>query len=434
MRALGALLLAACTGGPSSGEPPESPKAPAAPASASPPAEARATETFTAPARPWTAATVHALALSGPAAAPRTYPRALPVDDTLKATMARLDSIVRRHAADPANPWAIAHGMTALGPDFPLSNGKNSVDWLFERYAEPVSAEGRTYLRFPAAEGEIRIEPHASLILKTFVETGVPPSRAVTVQGAAYTVGDVYRGELLSSYLVPQRNHSSFTSPNDLPWALSAFVGWAPPGPLAWVALDGTPMSLDDFATFEVTVLATESQFLFDAMKAGASFKKERQGIFGYTCGGAHLLQGAADAVARGRSTKTARLAVDAQVPLHFWRLPKELEIYDAAMKAAPQHSTVLLVQRLKFLGHWLESATKMAALGLYTPTDEQHRLVAGAAQQITLVVQALDQSAVYDGMDALRKTDGQLYLDLIGDSAHALHGLKLATGADGVH
>lgn len=434
MISLGALFLAACTGGPTSGDPPELPKAPvaASPGAAAP--EARATETFVAPARPWTAATVHALPLTGPASPPRAYPRPLPVDDALKSTLARLESVVRTHAADPANPWAIAHGMTALGPDFPLDNGKNSVDWLFERYAQPVSAEGRTYLQFPAKDGAARVEPHAALILKTMVETGVSPSRPVQVKGATYTVGDLYRGELLGAYLVPQRNHSSFASPNDLPWALSAFVGWAPPGPLTWVAFDGTPMALDDLATFVVTVLATESQFLFEAMKAGATFKKERQGIFGYTCGGAHLLQGAAEAAARGRSTKTARLAVDAQIPLHFWRLPKELEIYDAAMKAAPQHSTVLLVQRLKFLGHWLESATKMAALGLYSPTDEQQRLVAGAAQQIALVVAALDQAAVYDGMRELRKSDEQLYLDLVGDSAHALHALKLATGADAVH
>ena len=144
---------------------------------------------------------------------------------------------------------------------------------------------------------------------------------------------------------------------------------------------------------------------------------------------GAHLLQGTAYAVARGRSTDLAYKAVQGQIPLLFWRLPAELKVYDEATSRAPQHARVLLVQRLKFLGHWLETAHKLAILGFYAPTAEQKKQMAGAAQQLALTVEALEQQGMYAAMDRLRTEDEQLYLDLIGDSAHALHALRIARG-----
>jgi hypothetical protein len=270
-------------------------------------------------------------------------------------------------------------------------------------------------------------------MLKAMVEAGVSPDRPVTVQGRPHTVGDLYRGAVLASWLVPARNHSSFSSPNDMPWTVPALSAWAPPGMFFWTAIDGTPMSLDDLATFTTSVLVAESQNLFQAMEAGAQMQKRKKGVFAYTCGGSHLLQGTAYAVARGRSTDLAFKAVQGQIPLHYWRLPQELRVYDEATARAPQHAQVLLVQRLKFLGHWLETAHKLAVLGFYAPTEEQKKQMSGAAQQLALTVEALEQQGVYGAMERLRTEDEQLYLDVIGDSAHALHALRIASGEHGI-
>jgi hypothetical protein len=188
-------------------------------------------------------------------------------------------------------------------------------------------------------------------------------------------------------------------------------------------------MVLDDLATFTTSVLVAESQPLFQAMEAGAALQKRKQGVFAFTCGGAHLLQGTAYAVARGRSTDLAYKAIQGQIPLLYWRLPQELKVYDDATSRAPQHARVLLVQRLKFLGHWLETAHKLAILGFYAPTAEQQRSLDGAAQQLALTVEALEQQGMFGAMDQIRAEDEQLYLDLIGDSAHALHALRIARG-----
>jgi hypothetical protein len=72
---------------------------------------------------------------------------------------------------------------------------------------------------------------------------------------------------------------------------------------------------------------------------------------------------------------------------------------------------------------------SKLQILGFYTPDDAQLKLLEMAAQKLVVAVQALRDGGVLDGMEALRVKDEQLYLDVIGDSAHAIRGLELALG-----
>lgn len=434
------LLLAAGCGEDPPAEPAAAPvEAPAAtPAPAPAPAPATAA---TAPKAPppesavappsdgvWTPATIAALTPKVPAREGKTP---FPMKETVAVTktLERLEAVVEKHGGDPDNPWAIGHGLIAMGPDFTLSNGEKAVEWLFKTYAVELHAEGATTVQFPRQTRGIRVEPHKQLMLKAMTEAGVSPDRPVTVQGKPHTVADLYRGAVVATWLVPERNHSSFSSPNDMPWAVQSLSAWAPDKRMQWTALDTTPMKLNDLVTFNASVLVAETQPLFQAMQAGAQLRKNKQGIWGYTCGGAHLLQGTAYAVARGHSTDLAKQAIQGQVALHYWRLPGELAVYDAALKRSPEHQALLLTQRMKFLGHWLETAHKLAILGFYTPTEEQKRLAAGAVQQLALTVEALEQGGVFKSLPEIEKTDYQLYLDVVGDASHAVHGLRLALG-----
>ena len=363
-------------------------------------------------------------------------PTPLPAEARYDAVAVFLERIVRQRAAEPHNPWAIGHGLVALGEDLLLTNGRPAVDHLFEEYAESFEVEGHRFVRFPRKKGDVRVEPHAALMLKALTESGVSPDRPVLVRGEPATVADLYRGVLISSAVDTRSGRSTFTSPNDMPWALQAIATWAPPGKdLHWVSVNGTVMSLNDFAMLNASVLIAESQPLFDTIQAGAALEKRGQGIFKFTCGGAHLLQGTAYAVARGHTTELGLKGMQGQIALMFWRLPAELTIYDSLMQRIDkeEHMILLLVQRLKFTGHFLETMHKMAILGLYQPSPEQERLLVGAADQITLTVQALQSRGVFDNLDAIRARDEQLYLDIIGDSAHALRGLRLAMGRDGL-
>lgn len=432
----GMLRLGAGCGDPA--EPAAPPPAEATGSSAAPPAVK--TERYAAKgvaADRWTPENIDQLVIQRPSREGRT-PVPLPAaEPRYKNTAERLEAFVGQWGREPGDPWSIGHAMLALGPSMKLTNDEPAVPWLMRTFAVEYRTGGRALLRFPKSVGKVRVEPHTALMLKMFAELGVDPDLQVTVQGAPHPMSDLYRGVLLGASLQAERDRSSFDSPNDMPWALQALSTWAPlrapaeggPPDLRWVAADGVEMSLRDFTVFNTSVLVAESQALFAMMETGAPFEKKGQGVFKYTCGGAHLVQGVAYATARGLNTPLGEKALAAQVELAFWRLPKELALYDALSKAHPEHVDLLLVQRLKFTGHFLETTHKMAALGLFTPTEPQKRLMVGAADQVVLTVEALHQRGVLDRMATLRVEDEQMALDLIGDSAHAVRGLRLALG-----
>jgi len=47
--------------------------------------------------------------------------------------------------------------------------------------------------------------------------------------------------------------------------------------------------------------------------------------------------------------------------------------------------------------------------------------------------VAALEADQVFDRLGSVRTENEQLYLDFIGDAAHAIRGIRLATGESGV-
>lgn len=437
-RCLPPLLLAvACGGADPTGDAPPPAADASAPSAAVP---AVKTERYAAKgvaADRWTAENIDQLVIQLPTREARSPAPLPPGEPRYRNTAERLEAFVQQWGREPGDPWAIGHAMLALGPGMRLTNDELAVPWLMRTFATEYRAGGRALLRFPKAVGKVRVEPHTALMLKIFAELGVDPAMEVSVAGATHPLSDLYRGVMLGASLQAERNRSSFDSPNDMPWALQALATWAPlrppaeggPPDLRWVAGDGAEMSLRDFTVFNTSVLVAESQALFTMMETGAPLEKKGQGIFKYTCGGAHLVQGVAYATARGLNTPLGEKAVAAQVELAFWRLPKELSLYDALAKAHPEHTDLLLVQRLKFTGHFLETTHKMAAMGLFSPTEAQRRLMVGAADQVVLTVEALKSRGVLDRMPQLRVENEQMALDLIGDSAHAARGMRLALG-----
>jgi len=372
--------------------------------------------------------------------------------------MDALTGVVRDHARDPENPWAVAHAMLALGADFELTNGKSAVDWLFERYAQRFEVCGERLVRFPSQEGTIRIEPHTDLILKALTEAGVSPERAVVVQGEPATVGDLYRGSLHRTWVEASGSGAPDTVPfghdakgsgsatqnwNDTPWALQAITAWAPPD-LTWHAEGGRPMDPHKFTSAVVQRIDAESQSLQVQLKTGQRFEKASAsragGLVTMTCGGAHMLQGASYAIGRGFGSETDRVLFDRQIPLLFWRYQSELDTYTKMMEREPQYRALLMMQRLKFLGHFLETVHKAIALGVFRPDDKQKLILSDAVAQLVATVALLQKTGMYANLDKLVEpgarelypgltTNEQLYLDYVGDSAHALRGLDLATG-----
>lgn len=350
-----------------------------------------------------------------------------------EAARLRLETLIRGEALDATNPWAVKHAMLALGVDIALPDGRPAVDALFADHAVEFPIAGHTYVDFPEkGSGEdVRIEPHTDLMLKAFVDGGVDPARIVTVQGHEHPLSDLYWASLARTWVDGDRLWT--TSYNDTPWALQGLTGWAP-GKISWTAQGGHAMTLDKLTHAVVADLDHQTQFLAEAKANGTRVEKKKQGIFAYTCGGAHLLQGAAYAVARGYGESTDRGSIEAQVPLLFFRYDIEMRTVDDALAAYPEYALPLLGQRLKWLGHFLETAEELAALGFYVPDADQQRILAAAVVALTETVERLDKVGAIDRIRDLKPGEThQLYLDLIGDACHAVHGLDLATGARSV-
>ncbi|MCB9678819.1 MAG: hypothetical protein H6737_27190 [Alphaproteobacteria bacterium] len=356
-----------------------------------------------------------------------------PSTPELDHARAKLLEVVTTYAPDPESPWAIGHGLLVLGPDMKLTDGRSAVPYLFERYAEWVDVGDEKLVSFPAKEGPILIEPHSDLVLKALTEIGVPLDKTFRVEGKPATVEQVYLNSLFEAYY-HDADHLGFTSPNDTPWALQALSSQAPSG-LLWTAADGQQMRMDGFTDAVVDDLWAQTAFMREAMGKGQRVAKRRQGIYAYTCGGAHMFQGAGYAVARGFGAPDTRQHVVDLVDVLYWSVDNELWNLDETEKQAPQFATQLLEQRVKFLGHFLETTHKLAALGLYTPDDAQKAKLDFARDELVRTVGRLEnETQLFQDLPALRAipdpTKHQLYLDTLGDSAHAIRGIDLSTGA----
>lgn len=346
-------------------------------------------------------------------------------------TILELKKLVQQHALSGDDPWAMAHGILALGADAELISGEKAIDQLFD-FASIKTIGKKSFPYFPKTKtingDEILVEPHLHLMAKMLTEVGISPQRRILVEHTDFTVGDFYKGVVLSSYLNPYTNASSYAGSDDMAWSVQAINAILDPEQ-QWTAENGQIMSVNSLSMFLVAVLAKETESLKRSMAAGANFTKDGKGIFQYTCGGAHLLQSVAYSTARGFTNEEAEAEMKMQIELMFYRFPRELKIYDDLMKKNPEHKVKLLVQRLKFVGHFLETAQKMAMVGLYEPDQKQILTMHGAMDQLVLITTALEREGIYQSLYYLKVNDTQLYRDVLGDTCHALYAMQLFNG-----
>lgn len=351
--------------------------------------------------------------------------------ETISAVETLRDALVT-HALQPDLPWAIGHAVVAMGADLRLTNGSNAIDWMFSTYAQRIEIPGEsTALVFPKSHGTTRVEPHPSLILKALTDAGVPPSRSVTVGEHSHTVADLYRGTLASNWHNGTTGRTSFQSLNDTPWSLMALASWSAPE-TTWKSTPRdsgacTESSLSAFAQLVAKGLVASTDFIAQARDRGTAFKKQRQGIFKYTCGGAHLIQGVIHAELRGLHSVAQSSVVTDQLELLNYRFPIELKQIDDAFQANPKYRIPLAVQRLKLTGHTLETIARVAAADTTINVDatDIQRLV----KEVTTSVDLLRSLKVYKNLHIAKTESEQFFLDVVGDSAHALRGLSIVSG-----
>lgn len=351
-------------------------------------------------------------------------------------TKSHAAGVLRSHcllwAADPSNPWALAHGIKTLGPSFLASDGRKASEVIIKDFLlRNQLPDGGVGIGAPlgfaryAADGT-PIEPHTNLNTKALVVDAHLP--LATKLKAKF--GDVTLKQLVESAKAGFRHVPS--SPQywqDVGWTLGIFAVTEKPG-TKWKTSDGTEINLDVVFDDALAELEKETADL----KAGREqhlpkVDKRKQGVYAHSCGGLHFVQGVLAWARHPEVKKKWGPRIDTQVLIHFYRLESERVQYEAAYQQAlsgmPQFKLPILVQMVKFYGHWLETVGHFRDDLGWKPNEAQKQDLNRAKAFLDLAVRNLEAEGALEKMTELKKSQAQVYLDLIGDSCHAAHGLE---------
>ena len=75
----------------------------------------------------------------------------------------------------------------------------------------------------------------------------------------------------------------------------------------------------------------------------------------------------------------------------------------------------------------------KLAAMGMVSVTPSTQASVDVARGELIATFERMEGLGWFEKLDAIRRADEQAYLDLLGDTAHALRGLDLSSGRGSV-
>lgn len=335
-------------------------------------------------------------------------------------------------AADPANPWALAHGIKTLGPKFLASDGRKAVDVIFRDFLlrnvlpDGGAGAGAPYgFRNYAPDGT-PIEPHTNLNVKALVDDAhLPLSTKLKTSWGTVTLQqlvDSVKAGFRHSPKVPEYWR-------DVGWTLSILAVTQKPG-TTWKTSDGQTVNLDQVFDDALTELEAETADLKKGLDTHQpQVDKRKQGVYAHACGGLHFVQGVLAWARHPAVKKKWGARLDAQIAIHFYRLESERRQYDAAyqqtLSSMPQFKLPVLVQMVKFYGHWLETVGHLRDDLGWKPNAAQAQDINRAKAYLDVAVRALEEDKSLEKMEQLKKTQKQVYLDLIGDTCHAAHGLE---------
>lgn len=339
-----------------------------------------------------------------------------------------LRDAVRQPAADPDNPWALAHGVLAFGAEHTATDGVPAVETIFS-FAGRDPDSG--LVRFEAFAGGHPVEPHPHMMARALLDAGVPAGRSYRGgDGSTVTLLDLLATANADAQLpqgAPAWHAAAWWMDVRALRQLRAGVPLPPPTAAApgGTLVAATLRQLDeDLRIFERAVPAAEA---FAGGEPMGLAKRQRSHIYGHACGGWHFIQAAMRLVlAEGDADAYRRVLGHLRGILT--RARAEAALYRGLLADHPRAALRLTAQQLKFFGHLLE-------LVAWLPVDRLHagaaeRTTAAALRKLALAelvaavarLRALD---AYRDLEQVAWSSPQLALDLVGDGCHALAGLE---------
>lgn len=324
-------------------------------------------------------------------------------------------SLVQRYGTAPEDPWAVAHGIRAMGRSFTVRGGRRAVDHLLEDVLGTLPANGTPALGF-----SVDVEGHTNAFLKTLLEAGVPLEHPFTHQGTPRTLGDVVDGARALF-----RPDPVMSVPNALPWSVIAFTRTTSPVRRQWTNAWGERVDLDAVVERALQLLERASRPLVQEMRANRDIAT-RAPVHSFTCGGTHMLYALLSAVDAGYVATGRVERVQQQVDVLVWRLGADIKLIEqfyGQHARRPGRWWFELDTKLKLLGH-AEECLALAARGRHvTLTGRQQAQRRAAASVLRGLLEELGRH----DLGKARALNPELFRQLIGDICHARHGLTLA-------
>jgi hypothetical protein len=340
--------------------------------------------------------------------------------DEVQRTLRNLQVMVKEGATEADNPWALAHGLVAFGPDMKASDGRLAIDVIVSDYVKKDRVGSEVRWTFPSRTPQgLPLQPHDNLIVKTLVTVGVPLDRRFELAGGE----SVSLGELVQSVQNGFAQPASAHGWARQAWTVEALLAAHPDNPsLVFPGWQATPTQL---AAQSAEALARLQAFLEAPAAAGdpGRVEKKKQDIYAHTCGGLHFVQ----AVARGAVHADRPDLIEKarhQLDLLLFRFLAERSIYRRTLASHPDYRIPLQVQEMKFYGHLLETYGLAAEWGLIEPDAAMQAQMHRVAADLVDTVKEL--GVAYGNQAEIRERAAQTYYDLIGDGCHAIRGLRL--------
>jgi|GEM_PF-1087466 len=348
------------------------------------------------------------------------------LDKALKQITNILAAVIYRFGRDDKNPWLLSHSLLAIGKGLRMYDGSYAVDKLVSGFLK-FKKVGKTVIPyFPQGDAKNRIEPHPYMHLKTLLELGVPLSYKFKAGKKTVTLKQLFKSNLDSFPDSPKKERLGV-----LAWRIFALYGQLPNNKWGWVNAKGKYVNLFKIIYQLFYFLDRQTTFLRTLKTRGVkTIQKRRQFIYKEPCGGFHLIQAALRWTGHPLFRNRKRLIAlrKAQIELLFYRLDGEMRLYSQMFKMyskKPGHRFLILLQQLKFIGHFLETMVNLHKWKLFSPTKAQRLKIRYATKVLYVTVVLIYKLGYYHKLPQLKKASYQYYLDLLGDSAHALHAIR---------
>ena len=364
-------------------------------------------------------------------------PAEIKADETSSFNILR--KFIEKRAVDPDIPWAVGHGILALGFSLRMADGQRAVDYLFKFLKKKV-IKGREYYHFPTGEYfNYLTDAHPNTMLKILLNCGVQREDKFDTPFGAISFQRLLDD---AKMLVTPRILNDLNEP-EFDWSLEVLTSLVKPDKAVWRNAFNQKVDLNALTLENLAVLENHMKPIEEFHKNKLRKTPESGLIYHDPCAGSHLLWGNLWAVSRGFGDKSTKKRIKLQAELLFYRHKYEIDMYkrrhnyikepDITDNQRRARVWLFFRDQFKFLSHQLESIAIIRDMNIMKFDSEMVATAEASKKLLIKTVKDLKNQEIFKWIHIWKKaTDvkndyrGIVFHDIVGDACHAYRSLKL--------